>query len=344
MIAEPTEGGILSVLQTLSASVDTGGMQDKGVLPSAVQVVQVANNSQEDPKTDKEAMQEKIRLCLTDHRFLPLPPQRRKLIFALPRASSDYLDLRACIVDILRCSTLGPAALDRFGDDRERCLTNLHCVEGSDRGHKGAHSPFRKVYKTVISSPTHKATTPGEVALRLRFKHILSELARNVLAPLLGVGPDDVLYQAKPVFRVSHPKDVAGCKMHTDYGSNNHQPAEVNFWIPLNSVFGSNTLYVESEPNKGDFSPVELEYGQGLMFWGNQCRHYSVANVTNTTRVSLDMRAIARSRFNAAFVDRRGKPNARRIGEFYADSGSGSGQSVMEKKEASAAHNNNNNK
>jgi hypothetical protein len=37
--------------------------------------------------------------------------------------------------------------------------------------------------------------------------------------------------------------------------------AEVNFWVPLTRVFGTNTLFVESAPGRGDFRPVELGYG-----------------------------------------------------------------------------------
>ena len=45
------------------------------------------------------------------------------------------------------------------------------------------------------------------------------------------------------------------------------------------------------------------------------------SNDTDTTRVSLDLRAMAKHTFNADFVDRRGQPLQRRIGEFYLDSG-----------------------
>ena len=39
--------------------------------------------------------------------------------------------------------------------------------------------------------------------------------------------------------------------------------AEINWWMPIsNEVFGHNTLYVESEPGKKDFHPLNLKYGQ----------------------------------------------------------------------------------
>lgn len=43
-------------------------------------------------------------------------------------------------------------------------------------------------------------------------------------------------------------------------------------------------------------------------------------------QVSLDLRAIARSTFNPGFVDRRGQPLSRRIGEFYFESKRAAGE------------------
>ena len=130
-----------------------------------------------------------------------------------------------------------------------------------------------------------------------------------------------MLYQAKPNFRISHPSDVPMGGIHNDYKSNNHQPGEINFWIPFCSVFKENTLWVESTPGANDFQPMEMKYGQGLKFWGNQCRHHTVANVSDCTRVSIDFRAISKKRFNSEFVDSRGVLLQRRVGEFYVDSG-----------------------
>lgn len=106
---------------------------------------------------------------------------------------------------------------------------------------------------------------------------------------------------------------------HTD-AEYHHQPAEVNFWIPLTKVHGTNTLHVESAPGAGDFSPIELRYGQGERFWGNRCRHYTVSNCTETTRVSLDLRVVARDRHNEGFVDARGRVGVFTLGGYYYSS------------------------
>ena len=85
----------------------------------------------------------------------------------------------------------------------------------------------------------------------------LKQFARVVLAPMLEVDPNDVLYQAIPVLRVSHPSTKCMGKLHTDYESNNHQPAELNFWIPLCRAFGNNRIR-KKKRKRNVASPVVL--------------------------------------------------------------------------------------
>ncbi|KAJ1640844.1 hypothetical protein T492DRAFT_926467 [Pavlovales sp. CCMP2436] len=265
-----------------------------------------------------------IAACLSDTRFLPPLSQRVQLSFPYHVATRE-MDLRAILVDIFRTSSLGPRAL--LGDDYEQALSLLHTVPGycgrvdggSDDHRPATHSPFNKAYKRVFGAVAERGTS-SDCELHGRFARALKNFARQVLAPLLGVSADDVLYQAVPVLRCSHPSAKATGILHNDYDSNNHQPAELNIWIPMNRAFGANTLYVESAPNASDFSPIELGYGNAVRFWGNQCRHHTVPNTTSVTRVSLDLRAMARHTFNGNFFDSKGRPGERRIGQFYAES------------------------
>ena len=48
--------------------------------------------------------------------------------------------------------------------------------------------------------------------------------------------------------------------------------SQVNLWLPLTTVGGSNSLWVESAPGRADFAPLEMEYGECCAFYGNQCR------------------------------------------------------------------------
>ena len=94
----------------------------------------------------------------------------------------------------------------------------------------------------------HQAST-----LREEFLHLYERFVREVIAPLLD--SPDLVYQAVPVFRVFMPYHLAVGPRHTDAGYH-VQPNELNFWVALTSVHGTNTLQVESAPGAGDFEPV----------------------------------------------------------------------------------------
>jgi hypothetical protein len=54
----------------------------------------------------------------------------------------------------------------------------------------------------------------------------------------------------------------------------------------------SNTLFAESAPGKGDYRPFNLRPGFGVRFNGHHCRHFTVPNSTDRTRVSIDFRVV----------------------------------------------------
>ena len=114
----------------------------------------------------------------------------------------------------------------------------------------------------------------------------------DVIAPLCG--GSGVVYQCPPTLRIHMPGHVPTITMHRDADFANHESGEINFWVPFVDVFGSNTLWCESLPGKGDFEPFELKAGEGKRFDGNGCRHYTMANRTDVTRVSIDFRVIPR--------------------------------------------------
>ena len=129
----------------------------------------------------------------------------------------------------------------------------------------------------------------GEVAPNYeRLDQVYHNFLLEVIAPQMGGGT--IQYQRAPTLRVYTPSTVPMGKMHNDCDYN-HQPSEINFWLPLTSVFGSNTMWVESEENKGDFHPLTMKYGEYCSFYGNKCRHFTVPNDSDRTRVSLDFRA-----------------------------------------------------
>lgn len=114
---------------------------------------------------------------------------------------------------------------------------------------------------------------------------IYVDFIQSVIAPLYdGVNS----YQIPPSFRFHFSgKGSSAFHRDRDYGVN---PAHLNVWIPFTRVRGSNSIWIESEEGLGDFSPVELEYGQALIFDGPNLCHGSVFNDTPSSRVSMDFR------------------------------------------------------
>jgi len=125
-----------------------------------------------------------------------------------------------------------------------------------------------------------------------------------------------VAYQKEPILRVVLPSDQPSTPLHCD-ADYHHPPAEINWWLPLTSVAGTNSLYIESKPGKGDFQPVELGYGQVLRFYGNMCQHYTVPNTSGATRVSLDLRVLALEHHHLDWRDRMGRPSIYSVGQYY---------------------------
>lgn len=139
--------------------------------------------------------------------------------------------------------------------------------------------------RAQVQARVARAPTTQERAIaRKRFKasaawdEFLSCYRRfihEVIVPQWGV---DLLYQAVPVLRVVLPGSVAPCKPHCD-ADYFHDINEVNYWLPLTKVWGSNTLWAESAPGLGDYAPFELSPGQLIRFYGNRCRHFTQASI-----------------------------------------------------------------
>ena len=71
-----------------------------------------------------------------------------------------------------------------------------------------------------------------------------------------------------------------------------------------------NSMHLESEPQKADYRPVLVNYGQVLQFWGSKCRHYNQMNTDDEarTRVSFDFRVMTQMDWNAipqSFFDKQ---------------------------------------
>ncbi|CAD7961383.1 unnamed protein product [Amoebophrya sp. A120] len=126
--------------------------------------------------------------------------------------------------------------------------------------------------------------------------------------------------QATPCIRVQTPSTQRLTLPHIDamYG---HQPGQINFWLSLNetdgTVKGSNSLFSESFPNRGDFRSFDVCRGELVRFYGNKCLHFTEPNKTEWSRVSLDFRIVPGSCFELDWPggkDPKGRPKFR-VGE-----------------------------
>ena len=118
---------------------------------------------------------------------------------------------------------------------------------------------------------------------------------------------DEYIVQKEPSFRIHIPNNTALGKrgdeadeekigMHCD-GDYNHPSSEMNYMITITGQEETNSCYVESQPKKGDFHPIHINYGEVFRFYGNQCRHYNMKNITENTRISFDFRVIPASQY-----------------------------------------------
>ena len=106
-----------------------------------------------------------------------------------------------------------------------------------------------------------------------------------------------ILYQSFPSIRIQYMKSKV-IPPHKDSDKlSNHPLGEKNFLIPITTMKKTNSLYIESEPDKKDFKSIELHYGDLFYFNGNTCTHYNEKNIENKLRISLDFRVILKSEY-----------------------------------------------
>lgn len=105
---------------------------------------------------------------------------------------------------------------------------------------------------------------------------------------------EDFLFQKFPTFRVHLRNNLAVGAFHTD-AEFGHPVGEMNWIIPLTNSDGNASVWVESEPNKGDFEPMTLRVGNLIQFNGNKLTHGNKVNDTGKARVSMDFRTLPAS-------------------------------------------------
>ena len=114
---------------------------------------------------------------------------------------------------------------------------------------------------------------------------------KEVIHPMFE--DDTLIYQKFPGIRFNRPGAKAVYKWHSDGDADHKHPlGEINIFLPLTRCFDTNAMWHESVPGMGDWTPLEIDNGQFLIGYLNQCRHGNKINETGKTRVSFDFRVI----------------------------------------------------
>jgi len=106
-----------------------------------------------------------------------------------------------------------------------------------------------------------------------------------------------IIFQRFPTFRVHQPSNIAVFGWHRDRDYN-HNPKELNYYLPITDAFSTNTFWHETEPDKEDYQPMEAKYGEAIEWDGANCRHGNKSNETGKTRVSFDFRVLSREAYD----------------------------------------------
>lgn len=123
------------------------------------------------------------------------------------------------------------------------------------------------------------------------FKQLYCNLIKDIYNNLF---PEEsvYIYQSFPSIRIQYFNNVVVPPHYDSDHLGNHPEGEKNFILPITKMYGTNRIFIESEPDKKDFKGIDLECGELLYFNGNKCTHYNEKNVEKDIRISLDFRLI----------------------------------------------------
>ena len=168
-----------------------------------------------------------------------------------------------------------------------RDLHKLHEIkqyEHFDRKHDQSTQWHRMFYKMIRMDKT--------------FDKIYMNFLREHIKPKFG---EEIVYQKIPTFRVHLPNNVSVGEFHKDMDYRNKEWAEkvkeINYYVPLTKAYDTNTIWAESEEDKGDYSTIVADYGECVEWDASNLTHGNKDNITNFTRVSFDFRVISKSRY-----------------------------------------------
>jgi hypothetical protein len=118
------------------------------------------------------------------------------------------------------------------------------------------------------------------------FSKLYDAWVAAVVAPKYGT---IIRYSAHPKMRVHLAGTGGVSNFHRDADiTGRHE--QINCYLPFTDVEGTGTLWSETTYGARDYAPINLRYGQALIWDGGWLLHGSYPNETSSTRVSCDFR------------------------------------------------------
>lgn len=156
------------------------------------------------------------------------------------------------------------------------------------------------IYKNMEETKTYKKLYEVLQSEKGRvFYRTYERFIKDVIRPLFD---EPIYYQAKPTNRILYKNSPGQSRFHKDkqYG---HHTSEINFIVPQTKAVETNSLWIESEEDKKDFSALNMAPGEFARFKGVDLMHGAKVNSENKTRVSFDFRVIPESKWPGDPVD-----------------------------------------
>ena len=215
----------------------------------------------------------------------------------------------------------------KYNTDKYRfreLVSELFQVDDLEKIHEDKSDWVRDEYKKL--NVHNENTTDFNEIFYKRLNDNWTELYKSyddfIHTEIVPIFNEKFHYQYLPSFRVHLPyENQAIHTWHSDSDQlHKHPKGEINIWLPLTKCYGTNTMWIESEPFKLDFKPLEGDYGN---FWtneGNVCMHGNKPNLTNITRISFDFRIIPLSKYDPNFKESSNdKLNKFLLGGYYKE-------------------------
>jgi hypothetical protein len=124
------------------------------------------------------------------------------------------------------------------------------------------------------------------------FYNLYHKWIAELVAPKFG---KRIGYSAHPKMRVHLAGTSSVSAFHRDADVTGRSD-QINCYLPFTDVFDTNTLWSESAYGLQDYRPINLKYGEALIWNGGFLKHGTFRNETDHTRVSCDFRFSVKDR------------------------------------------------